>query len=223
MTAEAVCRKASHFGFLLLGEGFALGAKQHYVSAVSANEKEVSWCRAVGGPIYINNPSTINDYLNILERGDYSFIMSDGGVVQLSYSFSGNVISKHRLAYVPCPFDVLGQLPDAYDGGIVDYIREVCLEDVAEKVLLQSVVRFDFDPPRAGPMHPASHMTFNRSECRIPLRSSLCFGSFMRFIFEHFYPTILSNDRIARELTTEGGTNHLSEEDMRRLHVYWGR
>src|SRR2546430_847759 len=50
------------------------------------------------------DPPSLAGYRAWVEAGQYSALLYDGALVQVSYDFAGSVLVAHRLAWVPCPF-----------------------------------------------------------------------------------------------------------------------
>jgi hypothetical protein len=186
MSVESICRRVTQFGFTLLETEFALDARQHKVDRLSSTRKALSWVRDDGAGLMTGNPSRVSDYLAVLERLDYSYLMRDGGNVQVAYVYDNNEIERHRLAYYPCPFQISSVELERQGSALVDYINDAFMGDVEENVLLRSPFRFDYAPDASGDFHPASHLTINGPTCRIPARAPLKFATFMKFILENF-------------------------------------
>lgn len=82
MSVESLCRRVTNFGFTLLGADFALDARQHKVEHMSQTRKVLTWVRDEDATLITG--SQIGDYLSLLERQDYSYLMSDGGIIQVA-------------------------------------------------------------------------------------------------------------------------------------------
>lgn len=94
----------------------------------------------------------------------------------------GEVVG-HRLAYMPCPYDVAAEL--LAQESLLDAIE---LYDGSSDILLRSQLRFDFDPRASAPGHPAAHFTFNSPHCRIACVAPVHIMRFLDFVFRHSYP-----------------------------------
>lgn len=174
MTAESICRKATNFGFTLLENEFAIDARVHQVHTHSASKKSVRWTRTRQGSLMIDNPARLDDYIRLVKDLEYSYLMADGGVIQIAYIMSGGRIEGHRLLFFPCPFPIgPSDISPFSGGGILDAINDRFMNDPAENILLNSPVRFDYTMEEAAEYHPSSHVTINSPHCRIPARSAL--------------------------------------------------
>jgi hypothetical protein len=127
----------------------------------------------------------IDQYLAWLRSGSYSAVLFDGSLIQMTYDISvkGQVVG-HRLAYMPCPYDVDPEL--FAQESLLDAIE---LYDGSTDILLRSQLRFDFDPRASAPDHPAAHFTFNSPQCRIACVAPVHVMRFLDFVFRHSYPT----------------------------------
>jgi hypothetical protein len=221
MTAESTSKRITQFGFDLLGAEYALDARAHNVEKLTATQKSVMWVRDKNNSLMTSSPLRVADYLFVLKNQEYSFLMRDGGIVQVAYIFDRLQVIRHRLAYYPCPFDITSRDLLAYDGGLVDFIQDVFLSDLESNLLLRSPIRFDYSPGDAKDFHPASHLTLNDPSCRIPVRAPLYFDTFMKFILENFYNDVWLDRAINRRLIYRQENDCLSAHDQGRAFLNW--
>lgn len=222
MSLSALCRRITEFGFKLLENGFALDARVHVVANLTATRSSLVWTRNnPNASLIIDDPARIMDYVTLLEGKEYSFLMHDGAIVQISYIFERDTIYRHRLVYYPCPLSLDPSLIADQQQTLSDLIREVYLNDLERSVALKSPIRFDFAPYAAADYHPASHMTFNAQTCRIPVRSPIRFDQFMKFVLENFYPHVLRVESVAKAILGAHDAECLSDHDRRRIHLTW--
>jgi hypothetical protein len=219
MTVESLCKRITQFGFTLLETDFALDARQHRVDKLSRTEKSLTWVRDTGSSLMTG--SLIADYLSLLERQEYSYLMSDGGVIQIAYVFDRSNIGRHRLAYYPCPFQIEPRELQMFGGGILDFISDAFLPKLEGNLLLRSPMRFDYAPDAAADFHPASHLTLNTATCRIPVRSPLQFDTFIKFVFDNFYPKAWQDQKVARSVAYSLEAECLSAHDRSRAYLNW--
>lgn len=192
----------------------------YYPNTISMTPTRVSWhAHDRSAPFLVTreHPS-IEQYLAWVTSGAYSAILFDGSLLQLTYDISDGEVSGHRLAYVPCPYDLdLAMLAEGEPlANVVDLYRST---DAA----LRSPVRFEYDPRSAKPGHPAVHMTMNTSGCRIACVAPLHVLRFVDFVFRQFYPYLwiahrtFFNEAPHRHI----GTTALSAEDQEGMHLMW--
>lgn len=131
---------------------------------VAESSSRISWHAADPSVPFLDSRdhTTISQYLAWLNAGNYSCVLFDGSLLQMSYALEKGRVIGHRLAYVPCPWQF--DLSLIREGLALDEVFELCS---SEDVLLRSPVRFDYDPAASRLGHPAAHMTLNSSECRI--------------------------------------------------------
>ena len=221
MSPEATCRRATQFGFTLLGNEFALDAKSHSIEQLSATRKSMRWVRGGESALIVDSPGRIADYISLLANREYSYLMNDGGLIQLAYIFERNEIDRHRLVYCPCPFAFTIRELNSYNGALLDLINDQFMPEIEETVLLRSPIRFDYAPTDAADYHPASHLTINAPSCRIPARAPLQFYTFLKFILENFYLEAWQSGAVKAELTFSNENDCLSEQDRSRAYLHW--
>ncbi|EKL0658761.1 TPA: DUF2290 domain-containing protein [Pseudomonas aeruginosa] len=112
------------------------------------------------------------EYQSLLDRQDYSILLSDGSFFQFYYSFDlEGGLSKARLAYYPRPLETMDSLDDLYaaadealdreDDDLYEYLynwTEV-MEFKGVKPSNTSHIRFDYD--RGVAAHCESHIQFS--------------------------------------------------------------
>ena len=157
-------------------------------------------------------------YRHWVESGHYSALLFDGSLLQLTYRWVKNVLVMHRLAYIPAPVvvdpDLLLEFP------VFDVV-EAELADLG-RVRFAGAIRFEYDLITAGPGHPASHMTVNEVDCRIPCLTPVRLGMFMRFVLGHFYPEVWKDHEYFHALTTKPpGRRSITSDEASGLHLSW--
>ncbi|WP_011117017.1 DUF2290 domain-containing protein [Corynebacterium glutamicum] len=131
---------------------------------------------------------TIAQYKSWVNAGAYSVLLLDGSLLQITYEVGAGKIIGHRLAYIPCPYDIDRDLLVSGEP-ILDIIGLYSQTDL----VLRSPIRFDFDPQAASPEHPAVHFTINNSNCRIACAAAFHPLKFLDFVFRNFYPKYWKN------------------------------
>lgn len=168
------------------------------------------------GPLVGQGDGTIGEYRHWLSANAYSAILFDGSIVQITYDYAGNLLTKHRLLYFPCPFllpsELLDELPILE---LVDHYIDRGIDEVR----LKTPVRFDYEREADAADHPTSHLTFQSPDCRIPVVSPLSLGHFVEFVFRNFYPQQWKDHRFIREWQTHEFERTIDVDEMKRLHL----
>ncbi|WP_366144813.1 DUF2290 domain-containing protein [Aeromicrobium sp.] len=161
----------------------------------------------------------IDQYLAWVRAGSYSAVLFDGSLLQFTYDITtrGEVVG-HRLAYMPCPYDIEPGL--FAQESLLDAID---LYEGSEDILMRSQLRFDYDPEASSANHPAAHFTINSSHCRIACVAPIHVLRFLDFIFRHAYPT---QRRFHSPFFAPAAWRHIGEpvlsDDNRSLpHLTW--
>ena len=225
MNVKQLCAHITNFGFDLVGAELALDVKYHIAKEMAGNRTSLIWVSDQDAPLLIGNPSTLDCYRSLIEAKDYSYLMNDGGVIQIALTYDGRRIEAHRFLYHPCPFPVTKAAVDEFGksgSGLLDFIDGNFMDNVKDNLLLRSPIRFDYAPDAATESHPASHLTLNDPECRVPVHSPLQFGTFMEFVLRNFYMDAWRHPTCSklRQLRHEDDVC-LSADDRRRVHLNW--
>lgn len=205
-------------------------ALAHYnLSVLDEGTGRVSWIRhSAESMIDDFSYLTVDNYLQWARRDDYSALLPDGSLIQMTYTLAGSEIVGHRLCYVPSPVTTLADWQEAIDeggwigGDYAEIVSELLLESHAHSAL-KSMIRFDYDPYNSSVGHPASHLTINSVDCRIPCIAPLSPFDFVTFVFEHFYPAERKRlDHFFEGLPkTQRSANVLLETHRSSIHVAW--
>lgn len=191
----------------------------YFSNAISLSPDRVSWHAHRDAPFLTGRDHpTIDQYLTWLNDGAYTAILFDGSLLQLTYELRGGRVSGHRLAYVPCPYDV--DLTLLEEG---EPLADVVALYRTTDAVLRSPMRFDYDPRAADIGHPAVHMTMNSSGCRIACVAPLHVLRFVDFVFRQFYPDLWLAHRpfFAEASRKHVGDAALSDDDQQTMHLMW--
>lgn len=214
----------------ILDDLFTLKALSTYnLSYLDEESGRLSWARKSDDPMITDfDHITVENYLYWVDRDDFSALLPDGSMLQMTYTLSGSSVIGHRLCYVPSPVTSLGSWAtetekEKWLGSDYAVIVSDRLAESHEHAALRSVVRFDYDPNNEAVGHPASHLTINSVDCRIPCIAPLTPSEFVSFIFEHFYPSE------TRRLSSYFGTlpipkrkeNLIPESHTNAIHIAW--
>jgi len=161
---------------------------------------------------------TIDQYVTWLTNGDYSALLYDGSLIQLSYTVEDGEVTRHRLCYFPCPYNLDHALLREGQplADIVDLYRD-------SDAVLRSPIRFDFDSEASAKGHPASHFTINGADCRIACVARLHVMRFLDFIFRHFHGRLHAAHRtfFATAHALHIGPGSLADNDRKQIHFAW--
>jgi len=194
-----------------------------YSNSVRMGARRVTWHPASNSPFFIERgPANASQYLDWVMGGHYSATLPDGSLLQLTYEIDGGEVTGHRLAYVPCPVVLDERL--LWEGEpIADTVRVYLDEPTGSAIALRSPVRVDLDLRAASAGHPAAHLTFNESDCRIACVAPMHPYRFIDFVFRHFYPTLrATQEEWFREASRSMlGSRVLADEDRAFPHLAW--
>lgn len=191
MTAPALSQKLSEFCEFLVSKDLAINIQAHCVVPVGDGVSRMKWVRPPNVTDFIRGADVqFSEYMAALRIGDFSILMGDGGIIQVSVDFSGGQIVGHRLVYLPCPIHV-GVDEIRLDTGeiypLADFIDDLSEDEFRDRLRVRAPIRFEYDPANAGDGHPSSHLHLGRADCRIAVSCPLHLDSFLRFVFKRFY------------------------------------
>jgi hypothetical protein len=191
-----------------------------YANEVSMSSTAVSWHAHDKLAPFLNTHDhpDISQYLAWVASGAYSAVLMDGSLLQMTYEIEGGDVSGHRLAYLPCPYDIETSL--LQEGEAILDVVELYRDSDA---ILRSPIRFDYAPKDAKDGHPAVHFTVNASCCRIACVAPLHVLRFSDFVFRHFYRDLWTAHRPFFEAAAwqHVGSRALVEGDYRSVHLSW--
>lgn len=135
--------------------------------------------------VTINN--IIDRYKNFISNKFYNCLLFDGSLLQFYYRYSNGKIINHRLCYIPCPINIYScELEEFSIIGIIEKVQKIP-QELSNRSKEHTILRFDYDIENQSVIHPASHLTFLSSNCRIPVCSPLSPLMFIQFILNNFY------------------------------------
>jgi hypothetical protein len=183
----------------------------------------VSWAEAleVGGQRFFEDFFAIETYFGWLTARQYSAVLFDASLLQITFDFRRGDLVGHRLSYIPCPFDI------GRDG--IELLRLYPILDLLEDyracgeqyLCLRSPIRFDYDPGSASAEHPASHVTLNHQDCRIPVCAPLTLGQFIELVFRRFYPQVWAEHSFLADDEPQPWGREITAEHEQLPHLNW--
>lgn len=203
---------------LLLDSDIALHISQTVLDPISSHVR-VGWPSTDHGwKSGFDNPfGSFNEYLAWLQFREYSAVLFDASILQISFNFHRNRLISHRLVYYPCPLELEDDRDLLRDEPIIDVIETYLID--LHRFRAKSPVRFDFDINAGRPEHPASHMTMLTNECRMPVYGPVSLGHFIDFVFRNFYPDIWQQHEFIREWPISINQRTISTSEQRYLHI----
>lgn len=208
MNCEQV--RKEHFNVLhaLFSEGFAVEINQPIIQR-SGDSIFVTWSTSSTGQNPLYTEATLNEYERLVRERQYSALLFDNSIIQMSVEFQERQLKKVRLVYFPCPIESFHI--DMSELSILDYLEMTNEKDFRKDITLNGPLRFDYDETAKSDNHPAAHFTIIRNTCRIPTYAPISCGHFLHFIIEQFYPnwqhrTAISaipcthNDRVIKDI-----------------------
>ena len=178
----------------------------------------ITWASARGSVIQ-GEFATLEEYGQILSSGQYSALLYDGALLQISYDLMGKEVINHRLAYYPWPFLKCDLTLLATDSPI-----DVFDLYMSERMhcRLNTPIRFDYTQVKSLINAPLSHLHLNRDFVRLPVSKPVGLGQFMHFIFRNFYPNDWSTYEFLQKVEDfafDPEDYCLEENDASFLHV----
>jgi len=216
---------------LLLESGFALAANSSVITRLGGNEELVTWTGLANSVLAPDQTPRVAEYRFFLATKQYTCVLTDGSLLQLSYRFRRGQIVWHRLSYHPCPI-LFGPAEIQPQDDLIELV-DLFLEDELKSELgshplsphtdcrlrLRSPIRFDFDSASAATNHPAVHVTVNSHLCRIPVFAPLSIGQFVRFVFKNFYPVEWAAQSLVRDWPVTFQNRTITPIQEREIHV----
>lgn len=193
ISPEVILNQIEKINAILIEEGYSKHQNFSFIKNYNDNFRIVTW------QTNPNLSSTFNEtynYKNVYdiykENKNYTILLIDDAILQISYEFKKNTLMKHRLAFFPSPY--LEEFQNNRD----IYEVELFFSEIINKGIVPTPVRFDYDKDSFKELnHPKSHMTVGQyKNCRIPVRSALTPFQFINFILNNFYCNILGETEL---------------------------
>lgn len=180
-----------------------LASDQNYprITDCSNNQEKIDFGKNENFSIILKNVPYSELYAALKTARNYNLLLIDGALVQIQYTFKNDIVTKHRLAFLPSPdLTEYQNDPDLYELDI-NYTENL------DNRIVPTPIRFDFDQQAfISLIHPMSHLTIGQyKNCRIPVKSAISPFRFFEFILGSFYNTAFNN---YRESIQNTGTIH---------------
>lgn len=103
MNDEFVCKYINLLGESLLDECIVLNFRYHITKDEKGGTSVLSRGADERGERNRDGYVYVSEYIKTLEKSDYSFLLNDGGIIQISFHFDTKGIREYRYVYFPCP------------------------------------------------------------------------------------------------------------------------
>ncbi len=218
MTSSSCATDIRNLIDALSSAGIVLDSNPVGVTGAGARLR-VSWVGTTGAlALWQNDSPSLAEYTTWLRNRQFSVVLRDGALLQVSFDFQREDLVGHRLVYIPCPFDfdpeLLLEIP------LLDLLEDFGPPSIGD-IRLRSPVRFDFDPAAAAPGHAASHLTVVAGSCRVASAGPLSLGHFVRFVFRQFYPELWNTHPFLRQWAQASSNRTLLPDEESELHINW--
>lgn len=214
MVAEVTPSEITAFLDALVTEGHII-----YRRSVIQRGAWVTW--PVTSPeIFETDPYSEETYNRLLRNGDFSAVISDGSLLQISVRNSRRQVAESRLAYYPCPFHIELSSEDEAMYLLHSHAEEYYADANNHTRKLRSHLRFDFSPAAGNESHPTAHLTWNSTTCRLPVQRYMSPQRFITFILQIFYEFDCSRFIQGKILESET-FDLLSEGTHSTPHLTW--
>ncbi|MFW1922375.1 DUF2290 domain-containing protein [Acinetobacter geminorum] len=232
---DAMAKNINKLCFEWEKAGLVLASNSTVVKQNGEGRSLITW-KEDGGPLKNNDFSTLSEYLTLLKHSQYTMVLYDGSILQISYKMKKNEIIGHRLCWYPSPLN-LENVQDIEE--IIFKVHEslstnsslleeyLTNPDPQTQIMLNSFyhrspIRFDYDnmPDDRKDKHPDVHLHISVEECRIPVKGPLCLRTFMAFIVENFYPHLPLEGSLVNDLPSWFSSNMLTVYHRNKFHLY---
>jgi hypothetical protein len=245
MTASRTRREVGDFVIQMLDAGLALQGGTP-VERRTRDGTLVTWAAsATADPLTPPGATgTLREYRRIIANAQYTCLLFEGSIIQMSFLYDRTDLTKYRMSFVPCPLLFgEGELRVDDDQSYINTFDEVAAADLASpthfmdvgykdvvdtsphssQLRLRATLRFDFDIAAARPGHPASHFHLTGESVRWAVFGPISVGHFVRFIFRNFYPLQWESHAFLRNWPQSFGTRSITRSEERELFVACSR
>jgi hypothetical protein len=215
MMPNDLARETERFAELLGRKSLALDWNTSVVRR-DGHEAIVSWATAVDGRDALFSSATLSEYLRLVADRQFSVLLADGSLIQISATFHHTRLVKHRYCLFPAPIPVARE--DLVGMSLVDIIEATPDAELRNVLTLEGPVRFDYDTTAARPGHSACHFTTSRLDTRVPVFGPLSLGHFVQFLANNYFVAWQSEPEVLN-WPLRWLERTLTPEDRRLLHI----
>lgn len=183
---------------------------------VDGNLHEVTFQGSEHVPFALRNRPYEEIYQHLMQQRAYNVKMLDGALIQMMYTFGGEGLRRHRLAFFSAP-----HLEDFQNEPEI-YLDDELYADVVAKSVVSFPLRFDYHDGQGGEelVHPKAHLTLGQyRNCRIPVTAPMSPFWFMDFVLRNFYHTAFQKfaDRLPRQ--SDNFAPSIRQEEQAIVHL----
>lgn len=187
---EQLIEQISNTLEMLLEKGLLYTYNELKREYLDKNTIRLSWNNHLSGSFNSgDNFLKLEQYKQIINNQSYLCVLFDGSLIRVSYTIKNGCIVGHNLLWWPAPYKYSGvSLDDVPPKQMLsDFLED---DKWYENIEMRSPVRIDYDPRKevVSSAHPPVHMHIEHMECRIFIEKPMCFNSFIKLIFNNFYP-----------------------------------
>lgn len=167
---------------------FILPEKKRIIEQIRGKREEyyqITW-KNDASSVNEKNFLSIEAYNIVVSRRSYQMVLFDNSVIRCSMIFDNEgMLLSQNFSYIPCPLNCflekeigIDEVSDSIDVGLLE----------ADKLLMRTTVRFDYDSSNDTTEHPANHVHMQSPGTRMLTNGPICFNKFIKHIIENFYP-----------------------------------
>jgi hypothetical protein len=217
MNAAATRSKLTDIVLGLQQVDLAIAGNVHKIVPLGNSALRVIWATdASNSGLYDVPDGSFAQYLRALRERQFSAVLNDGSLIQMSYDFRRDDLVCHRLAFLPSP--IVFSVEELDELAIDDFIELCSREDLYERTRTRPYLRFDFNAD-CPEQEPYSHVHTCFPESRLPVCGPISVTQFIEFIFGTFYPEIWKKEHWLSSAVTECLPHQIRDEHRRRLHL----
>ncbi|MCH7336185.1 DUF2290 domain-containing protein [Acinetobacter sp. NIPH 2699] len=215
--------------------GLALASNNTVVKQNGEGRSLITW-KEEGAALKQNEFSTLSEYLTLLKCSQYTMVLYDGSILQISYKIKRNEIIGHRLGWFPSPINLVNvqdideivfkihESLNTNSSLLEEYLTdpEPSYPINLDSFYQRSSIRFDYDmmPSDRKDKHPDVHLHISIEDCRIPVKGPLCLRKFMAFIVENFYPHLPLEGSLVNDLPSWFSQDMLTQYHRNKFHLF---
>jgi hypothetical protein len=175
---------------LLLKNELILDSNTPIIREGINDSRILTWAGAPKSGLFDNEFASTYEYMGILEKRNYNFVLSDGGIVQFCCVFNASTLLKQRFCYYPCPIEISKEDIDLIQEGhdfisLIQFLFEQELiklngydgssfvSEITCRLYNRSPFRFEYDPINQKANHSAAHLHMNKARY-VTFRSPKC-------------------------------------------------